>query len=50
MDGLAAAAALKVAAAYGIGADAVAAACSTRGDGSGFVAAAVERECAPEDR
>lgn len=50
MDRLTAAAALKVAKAFGMGADAVAAACSTRSDGSGFVSLTVERECAPEDR
>jgi len=50
MDRLAAAAALKVGAAFGIGADAVAGACSTRPDGTGFVSRAVERECALEER
>jgi hypothetical protein len=43
MDGLTAAAALKVGAAFGMEADAVAA-CSTRRDGKGFVSRAVESE------
>lgn len=50
MDRLVAAASLKVAAAFGVGADAIGAACSTRADGSGFVASAIGQECAVGDR
>jgi hypothetical protein len=45
MDRLCAMAAARIGAAYGIGADAVARSCSTRGDGEGFVTEAVRTQC-----